>query len=105
MHLSYCTNVHPAEDLAGILAQLDTYAVPVRRHLDADVLGLGPVAGRAGRRRARRRRRGCAGGCGASCDARGLEVVTLNGFPYSAFQAPVVKHAVYHPDWTDAGSG
>ena len=26
MHLSYCTNVHPAEDLAGIVEQLDTYA-------------------------------------------------------------------------------
>ena len=28
-------------------------------------------------------------------------MVTLNGFPYQSFQAPVVKHAVYHPDWTD----
>jgi xylose isomerase-like TIM barrel protein len=27
-------------------------------------------------------------------------VVTLNGFPYESFQAPVVKQAVYHPDWT-----
>jgi hypothetical protein len=31
---------------------------------------------------------------------RGLEVVTLNGFPYKGFQRPVVKHAVYWPDWT-----
>jgi sugar phosphate isomerase/epimerase len=99
MHLSYCTNVHPAEDLAGIVAQLDTYAVEIRRHLDADVLGLGlwlaaPVAAElAADARARRRFK-------AELDARGLEVVTLNGFPYQAFQAPVVKHAVYHPDWT-----
>ena len=99
MHLSYCTNVHPAEDLRGIVAQLDAYAVAVRRHLDADVLGLGlwlaaPVAAElaadtAARHRLRR-----------ELDSRGLEVVTLNGFPYQAFQAPVVKHAVYHPDWT-----
>jgi sugar phosphate isomerase/epimerase len=98
-HLSYCTNVHPAEDLAGIVAQLDTYAVPVRERLDAGVLGLGlwlaaPVAAELAadaslRHRFRR-----------ELDVRGLEVVTLNGFPYSAFQAPVVKHAVYHPDWT-----
>lgn len=27
-------------------------------------------------------------------------MVTLNGFPYASFQAPVVKHAVYQPDWT-----
>jgi sugar phosphate isomerase/epimerase len=32
---------------------------------------------------------------------RGLEVVTFNGFPYRSFHAPVVKHAVYRPDWTD----
>ncbi|MEJ3745146.1 metabolite traffic protein EboE [Actinomycetes bacterium KLBMP 9797] len=99
MHLSYCTNVHPAEDLDGIVAQFDEYAVAIRRHLDADVLGLGlwlaaPVARElaadpAARQRLRR-----------ELDSRGLEVVTLNGFPYEAFQAPVVKHAVYHPDWT-----
>jgi sugar phosphate isomerase/epimerase len=99
MHLSYCTNVHPAEDLDGIVAQLDTYAVAIRRHLDADVLGLGlwlaaPVAAALAReQRLRHRLR-------AELDARGLEVVTLNGFPYRSFQAPVVKHAVYHPDWT-----
>jgi sugar phosphate isomerase/epimerase len=101
MHLSYCTNVHPAEDLDGIIAQFDTYAVAVRRHLDADVLGLGlwlaaPVAaGLAADPAARRRLR-------RELDRRGLEVVTLNGFPYQSFHAPVVKHAVYHPDWTTA---
>jgi sugar phosphate isomerase/epimerase len=99
MHLSYCTNVHPAEDLAGIVAQLDTYAVAIRKHLDADVLGLGlwlaaPVAAELAADESLRRllRR--------ELDHRGLEVVTLNGFPYQSFQAPVVKHAVYHPDWT-----
>ncbi|GIG56183.1 xylose isomerase [Longispora fulva] len=100
VHLAYCTNVHPAEDLAGILAQLDTFAAPVRATLDADVLGLGlwlaaPVAAALAADRALRvllRR---------ELDARGLEVVTFNGFPYQTFHAPVVKHAVYRPDWTD----
>jgi sugar phosphate isomerase/epimerase len=99
IHLGYCTNVHPAEDLAGILAQFDGYAVPVREHLDADVLGLGlwlaadvaaELAAHPGMRRRLRR----------ELDVRGLEVVTLNGFPFRSFHAPVVKHAVYHPDWT-----
>jgi sugar phosphate isomerase/epimerase len=99
IHLSYCTNVHPAEDLSGILAQLDTYGAAVRRRLDADVLGLGlwlaaPVAaGLMADPSARRSLR-------RELDARGLEVVTLNGFPYRSFQAPVVKQAVYQPDWT-----
>ncbi|MBM2615599.1 metabolite traffic protein EboE [Actinoplanes sp. LDG1-06] len=99
MHLSYCTNVHPAEDLAGIIDQLDTYALPIRHRLDADVLGLGlwlaapAAAGLADSPEDRRRLR-------RELDARGLEVVTLNGFPYEAFQAPVVKLGVYYPDWT-----
>ncbi|MDW5327459.1 metabolite traffic protein EboE [Plantactinospora sp. KLBMP9567] len=99
VHLSYCTNVHPAEDLAGVLGQLDTYAVPIRERLAADVLGLGlwlaaPVAaGLAADPQTRRQLR-------AELVARGLEVVTLNGFPYQSFHAPVVKQAVYHPDWT-----
>ncbi|GAB7051017.1 metabolite traffic protein EboE [Catenuloplanes indicus] len=100
VHLGYCTNVHPAEDLPGIVAQFDRYAVPVRERLGVPVLGLGlwlaaPVAaGLAADRTAVHRLR-------AELAARGLEVVTLNGFPYQAFQAPVVKHAVYYPDWSE----
>jgi hypothetical protein len=100
VHLSYCTNVHAAEDLDGILALLDDYAVPVRRHLDSALLGLGlwlaaPVAAALARDAGERRR------LRAALDERGLEVVTLNGFPYAAFQQPVVKYAVYRPDWTE----
>ena len=99
VHLGYCTNVHPGEELPEILAQLDTYAVPVREHVGADRLGLGlwlaaPVAAAlaADRAEVARLRR--------ELDVRGLEVVTFNGFPYEAFHAPVVKYAVYQPDWT-----
>jgi hypothetical protein len=100
VHLAYGTNVHPAEDLPGILTQLDVYAARVRSLLDTPVLGLGlwlaaPVAALlAGDPSLRRRLR-------HELDVRGLEVVTLNGFPYEAFQAPVVKKAVYLPDWAD----
>jgi sugar phosphate isomerase/epimerase len=100
LHLGYCTNVHPAEDLDGIVGQLDRYATAVRRHLDTDLLGVGlwlaaPVAAAlAGDRAARHRLRG-------ELDSRGLEVVTLNGFPYQSFHAPRVKHAVYRPDWAE----
>ncbi|GAA1565018.1 metabolite traffic protein EboE [Dactylosporangium maewongense] len=100
VHLAYGTNVHPAEDLPGILTQLDVYAARVRSCLDTPVLGLGlwlaaPVAAAlAGDASLRRQLR-------HELDVRGLEVVTLNGFPYEAFQAPVVKKAVYLPDWAD----
>ncbi|GAA4489317.1 metabolite traffic protein EboE [Actinoallomurus oryzae] len=99
VHLAYCTNVHPAEDLDGVLAQLARYAEPVRERLGAGTLGVGlwlaadvarALADETALARLRR-----------ELDARGLEVVTLNGFPYRAFHAPVVKRAVYVPDWTE----
>ncbi|MBE1579852.1 metabolite traffic protein EboE [Amycolatopsis roodepoortensis] len=98
--ISYCTNVHPAEDVGGIVAQLERYALPVRERLGADRLGVGlwlsaPVArGLAEDAGARKRFR-------AELDARGLSVYTLNAFPYGGFHDDVVKHAVYRPEWTN----
>jgi hypothetical protein len=99
VHVAYCTNVHPAEDLDGILLQLERFAAPLRRRLESERLGVGlwlaaPVARRLG---------GEADGVARLRDAldrHGLEVVSFNGFPYRAFHAPVVKRAVYQPDWT-----
>ena len=98
IHLGYCTNVHPGEDLAQIMAQLDSYAVAVRRLVRADRLGVGlwlaaPVAAQLAADPAAVAR------LGRDLASRGLEVVTFNGFPYQSFHAPVVKHAVYQPDW------
>jgi sugar phosphate isomerase/epimerase len=98
--ISYCTNVHPAEDLPGVLAQLDRYAEPVRRLVGVDVLGLGMwlPAGLAGELAASPELRAK---LRAELDARGLEVYTLNAFPYGGFHDEVVKHSVYRPEWTD----
>ncbi|MGH9000556.1 MAG: metabolite traffic protein EboE [Acidimicrobiia bacterium] len=100
VHLAYCSNVHPAEDVDGLARQLDRYAAPIRDSLGAPRLGVGlwlPAAAAAALaadpaalRRLRRR-----------LDSHHLEVVTLNAFPYKGFHDPVVKGAVYHPDWTD----
>ncbi|MDS0136302.1 MULTISPECIES: metabolite traffic protein EboE [unclassified Amycolatopsis] len=98
VHLAYCTNVHQAEDLDGVLAQLARFGEPVRERLGVARLGLGlwlarPVAAElaADPGAVARLRRELA--------ARGLEVVTFNGFPYQGFHDPVVKHKVYRPDW------
>ncbi|MFE6430839.1 MULTISPECIES: metabolite traffic protein EboE [Streptomyces] len=98
VHLAYCTNVHPAETFDGVLAQLRDHCEPVRRRLGRDRLGIGlwlaedaahalatdPSALR---------------GLRTELDRRGLEVVTLNGFPYQGFGAEEVKYRVYKPDW------
>ena len=100
VHLAYCTNVHAAESLTGVLDQLRRFGEPVRQRLGVDRLGLGlwlarPVATELVADPA------AVATLRAELAHRGLEVVTLNGFPYQGFHAPVVKHAVYHPDWAD----
>ena len=41
LHLAYCSNVHPADDLDGVAAQLERYTARVREQLDVPVLGIG----------------------------------------------------------------
>ncbi|QFR01240.1 sugar phosphate isomerase/epimerase [Streptomyces phaeolivaceus] len=100
VHLGYCSNVHQAEDLDGVLAQLATHAEPVRERLGVDRLGIGLWLARDVVRQLvaepgelRRLRDELA--------ARGLETVTLNAFPYAGFHREVVKKDVYLPDWAD----
>lgn len=100
VHLAYCSNVHPAEDVDGLVGQLGRFAEPVRRALGVGRLGVGlwlpaPAAARLAADPAELDR------LRAELAARGAEVVTMNGFPYRGFHDPVVKHTVYHPDWTE----
>ncbi|MGW5264822.1 TIM barrel protein [Microbispora sp. NPDC004025] len=78
VHLAYNAGVHPAEDLENLIAHLTRYAVPVRRKLGVDRLGIGLwlapavadhlIADRIELVRLRR-----------SLEERGLECVSLNG--------------------------
>jgi sugar phosphate isomerase/epimerase len=94
LHLAYCSNVHPADDLDGVAAQLERYTARVREKLDVPRLGIGlwvaapALADVAAAARLEEQLRRLS-----------LEVVTLNGFPYTAFHADVVKRDVYWPHW------
>jgi hypothetical protein len=78
--ISYCADVHPAEDLAGLLAGLERYSARIRQTVPLDRLGVGlrlaplVASALASDRSARRRLR-------AELVARGLEVVTLDAAP------------------------
>ncbi|NEY36829.1 metabolite traffic protein EboE, partial [Streptomyces sp. PRKS01-65] len=100
VHLAYCTNVHPAETLDGVLAQLRDHCEPVRRRLGRDRLGIGLWLARDAAR-ALVTDPSALRGLRCALDRRGLEVVTLNGFPYEGFGAEEVKYRVYRPDWAD----
>ena len=100
VHLGYGTNVLPAEDVDGLVAQVSTYGDRLRRHLGTDRVGLGMWLPAAAARR-------LAADLGEverlreAIDAHGVEIVTLNAFPYAAFQDEVVKKRVYHPTWAE----
>lgn len=100
VHLAYCTNVHPAETLDGVLAQLRDHCEPVRRRLGRDRLGIGLWLAR-GAAHALVTDPSALRGLRTELEHRGLEVVTLNGFPYEGFGAEEVKYRVYQPDWAD----
>lgn len=99
VHLSHGLNIRPGQDIAGIVAQLDTSATVIRSRLDVDTLGLSLwlspalAAALAVDSRARGRLR-------AALQSRGLEVVALSGQPYRAAGEATAKNARYLPDWT-----
>ncbi|MGW0348322.1 metabolite traffic protein EboE [Streptomyces anthocyanicus] len=100
VHLAYCTNVHPAETLDGVLAQLRDHCEPVRKRLGRDRLGIGLWLARDAAH-ALVTDPAALRGLRTELDRRGLEVVTLNGFPYEGFGSEEVKYRVYKPDWAD----
>jgi sugar phosphate isomerase/epimerase len=93
--LGYSTNLHAAETVADLLAEVVPAAADIRDRLGWPALGLDLRLGFAA----------LAGGDWAAlrraCDRHRLSAHTLNGFPLEPFQAAVVKDAAYRPDWHD----
>lgn len=97
--LGYCTNVHAGASLDDVLANLDRFAVPIKRRVSPDQpMGVGLWLSHDAARAAVEDER--VGELRSFLDSRGLLAFTFNGFPYGDFHQPRVKHAVYEPDWT-----
>lgn len=100
IHLSYCSNVHPAEDVAGIVDQIRRFARGIRELTGAPTIGLGLWVPAAAAREIvddRTALRAVQAALREQC----VEVVTMNAFPYGGFHDDVVKHRVYRPDWSE----
>ena len=104
MKVGYCTNVHPGTSLDAVNQNLLTHAVQVCEQLtasDADQSQPLPVglwlsnqaAMELGETELLRWRDWLA--------ETHLLPYTFNGFPYSDFHQPVVKHRVYLPTWAE----
>ena len=104
-HLSYCTNIHPAETWEETFTALKEHTLAVRdkvlasQKLDSDTpfaIGLRLSAMAVSEFTD-----------GAKLDEfiawlekENTYVYTINGFPYGAFHGTRVKEKVYQPDWT-----
>lgn len=94
--LGYCANVHPGEGFEDVLRAIQHFGAGVRAELGAPELSLGLWLSQAALSELRAPAR--VAELRAALAAARVFVVTLNGFPYGNFHAPVVKRKVYHPD-------
>lgn len=98
--IGYCTNVHAGSSLLETQANLEQYALEVKRRVSPEEpMGVGLWLSAAAAEEMVQR-----GAVGEARDwlARvGLLPFTLNGFPYGDFHQQIVKHRVYEPTWAD----
>jgi len=98
VHLTYCTNIHPAVGWEAVLESLRAHAPALKARLSPDApFGIGLRLSGAessellsGDRLARFRE---------WLDSEGLYVFTINGFPHGTFHGQPVKADVHAPDW------
>jgi hypothetical protein len=100
VHLTYCSNIHPAESWAEVRANIEHYFPAVRNRVaPGEKFGIGL---RLSARAARELGRGDAlAEFREFMAANRLYVFTINGFPYGTFHGTRVKEEVYLPDWRD----
>ncbi|MBK9383485.1 MAG: metabolite traffic protein EboE [Planctomycetes bacterium] len=101
LHLAYCTNVHPGEDLDSILAGLREVSAALRAALrPSGSLGIGLYLPSAVALQVEARST-CFDALRSELERGGLYVATMNAFPFGAFHAARVKEEVFRPTWAD----
>src|SRR4051794_8818385 len=91
VQVGYCTNVHAGAGLDQTRANLERYALAVKRLASPDrPMGVGLWLSAPAARQLLEERR--VGEFAAWLREVGLVPFTLNGFPFGDFHQPVVKH-------------
>jgi sugar phosphate isomerase/epimerase len=98
LHLTYCTNIHPAVGWEAVFDSLRAHAPELKARLSPEApFGIGlRLSGDESREL-------LSGGQLDAfkrwLDAEGLYVFTINGFPHGTFHGQPVKADVHAPDW------
>lgn len=105
-HLSYCTNIHPAETWEKTRLVLESHVLAVRDRLRASGALAGDEPFAIGLRLSAVAAKELLEGdhladFKAWLDRTNTYVFTINGFPYGSFHGTRVKENVFLPDWTD----
>lgn len=105
-HLSYCTNIHPAETWSETFVMLSTHVLAVRDRLRANGDLGANEAFAIGLRLSAVAARELLENDHLAIFKAWLEetntyVFTINGFPYGSFHGTRVKEQVFKPDWTE----
>ena len=97
--LTYCTNVHPGENLQQVHEVISGPLSSVRQNRGLSSMGGGLWLSNPTSRdlSSDEKRRTFA----EQLHQNGITLFTLNGFPTQGFHAQRVKEAVYHPDWSE----
>ena len=97
--IAYCSNVHAGECLEDIKRNLSRFIQPVReqRHLQTMATGLWLSAAAATTLQEAKELKNFQ----LTLHGAGLQLTSINGFPFGNFHQEKIKAKVYLPDWSD----
>ena len=95
--LTYCTNIHPGESWADVMANLNGHALAVNAAVSADEKF--PLGLRISYQAASEITPADIADFRRWCDVHDCYLLTINGFPFGTFHNQPVKEKVYEPDW------
>lgn len=95
--LTYCTNIHPGESWADVMANLNGHALSVKAAVSAN--DSFPLGLRIAHQAASEMTAEDIAAFRRWCDVHDCYLLTINGFPFGTFHNQPVKAKVYEPDW------
>ena len=98
-HLTYCSNIHPANTWNEVFQNLKKFLPAVKKKLNhSGAFGVGLYLSNIASLQILEYNN--LNDFKKWLDENGFYVFTMNGFPYGHFHGNIIKDSVYKPDWT-----